>query len=213
MMLRCRFLFVWLLLVLLNLSLKSVYPLSLRDFFYWHLDELKTSSLEEFLDKYSLIIFGNWLTISGGWLEDLLIYNNKLFGFLYGLYVPLFKLNVMSKKYAILRLVSTSMVKPMSLNVLIIFLRIWSICWPFTFRNMSSPSSLYKAQCLHSCLIYPSKSELGKVSTSILENINQYVIKLLHIIQWKNSANVIEWFRNIEDKKNCPFIKFDIKEF
>ena len=90
MMLRCRFLFIWLSLVLLNCSLKSVYPLSLRTFSYWYLNELKTSSLEEFLDKRSLIIFGNWLIICGGWFEDLLIYNNKLFGFLYGLYVPLF---------------------------------------------------------------------------------------------------------------------------
>ena len=142
----CRFLFVWLLLVLLNFSLKSVYPLSLRAFSYGYLDELKTSSLEEFLDKRSLIIFGNWLIICGGWFDDLLTYNNKSFGFLYGLYVPLFKLNVVSKKSTILRLVSISMAKPMSLNVLIMFLRIRSICWPFTFRNISSPSSLYKPQ-------------------------------------------------------------------
>ena len=145
-MLCCWFLFVWLLLVLLNFSLKSVYALSLRAFSYWNLDELKTCSLEEFLDKHSLIIFGIWLIICSGWFEDLLICNNKSFGFLYGLHVPLFKLNVMSKKATILRLVSTSMAKPMSLNVLIIFLRIRSICWPFTFRNMSSPSSLYKPQ-------------------------------------------------------------------
>ena len=146
MTLRCRFLFVWLLLVLLNFSMKSVYPLSLKAFSYGYLDELKTSSLEEFLDKRSLIIFGNWLIICGGWFEDLLIYNNKSFGFLYGLYVPLFKLNVVAKKSTTLRLVSTSMAKPMSLNVLIIFLCIRSICWPFTFRNISSPSSLYKPQ-------------------------------------------------------------------
>ena len=99
-MLCCRFVFVWLLLVLLNFHSKPVYPLSLRAFWYWHLDELKTSSLEEFLDKPSLIIFGNWLIICGGWFEDLLIYNNKSFGFLHGLYVSLFKLNVMSKKYS-----------------------------------------------------------------------------------------------------------------
>ena len=146
MILRCRFLFVWLLLVLLNSSLKLMYPLSLRAFSYWYLDKLKTSSLEEFLDKRSLIIFGNWLIICGGWFEDLLIYNNKSFGFLNGLYVPLFKSNVMSKKSTILRLVSTSIVKPTSLNILIIFLSIWSICWPFTFRNMSSPPSLYRLQ-------------------------------------------------------------------
>ena len=98
---------------------------------------VKTSSLEEFLDKCSLTIFGNWLIISGGWFEDLLIYNNKSFGFLYGLYVPLFKLNVVAKKSATLRLVSTSMAKLMSLNVLITLLCIRSICWPFKFRNMS----------------------------------------------------------------------------
>ena len=132
MMLRCRFLFVWLLLVLLNFNLKSLYPLSLRAFSYGYLDQLKPSSLKEFLDKRSLIIFGNWLIICVGWFEDLLIYNNKSFGFLDGLYLPLFKLNVVFKKLTILRLVSTSMAKPMSLNVLIIFLRIRSICWPFT---------------------------------------------------------------------------------
>ena len=96
MMLRCRFLFVWLLLVLLNFCLKSVYPLSLRAFSYRYLDELKTSSLEEFLDKRSLVMFGSWLIICGEWFEDLLIYNNESFGFLYGLYVPFFKWNVMS---------------------------------------------------------------------------------------------------------------------
>ena len=65
---------------------------------------------------------------------------------------------------------------------------------------------------LHCRLINPSKSELGKVSKSILENINQHLVKLLHLNQWKNSASIIEWFRNIKDKKNCTFIKFDIRE-
>ena len=66
---------------------------------------------------------------------------------------------------------------------------------------------------LHCRLINPSKSKLGKVSKSILENINQHLVKLLHVNQWKNSASIIEWFRNIEDKKNCTFIKSDIREF
>ena len=35
----------------------------------------------------------------------------------------------------------------------------------------------------------------------------------MHVNQWKNSASVIEWFRNIEYKKNCSFIKLDIREF
>ena len=35
----------------------------------------------------------------------------------------------------------------------------------------------------------------------------------MRVNQWKNSASVVEWFKNIEDKKNCIFIKFDIREF
>ena len=66
---------------------------------------------------------------------------------------------------------------------------------------------------LHCRLINSSKSELGKVSKLILENINQHLVKLLHVKQWKNVASIIEWFRNIEGKKNCTFIKFDIREF
>ena len=36
---------------------------------------------------------------------------------------------------------------------------------------------------LHCRLINPSKSELGKVSKSILENINQHLVKLLQVNQ------------------------------
>ena len=66
---------------------------------------------------------------------------------------------------------------------------------------------------LHCRLINPSKNELGKVSKSILENINQHLVKLLCVNQWKNSVSATQWFKNIEDKKNCTFIKFDIREF
>ena len=41
-------------------------------------------------------------------------------------------------------------------------------------------------------LINPSKSELGKASKRILDNINKYIIEHKKINQWKNSASVIE---------------------
>ena len=66
---------------------------------------------------------------------------------------------------------------------------------------------------LHCHLIYPSESELGKIRKSILENIYQDLVKLLCVSQCKNSASVIKCFKDIEDKKNCTFIKFDIREF
>ena len=63
------------------------------------------------------------------------------------------------------------------------------------------------------CLINPSKSELGKVSKVKLEKINQTLIKNLDVNQWKNSSSVIEWFKGIDNKKDCIFVKFDIQEF
>ena len=31
--------------------------------------------------------------------------------------------------------------------------------------------------------------------------------------QWKNTEDVIEWFRSIKDKQHCKFVIFDIKDF
>ena len=49
-------------------------------------------------------------------------------------------------KSIVLRLVSMWIVKPISSNTLIMILSIRSICWPFTFHNMSSSSSIYRQQ-------------------------------------------------------------------
>ena len=62
-------------------------------------------------------------------------------------------------------------------------------------------------------LINPSKSEIGKISKSILDTINTGLRKILHYNQWKNSRSVIEWFNNIKDKHSCTFTQLDIKEF
>ena len=62
-------------------------------------------------------------------------------------------------------------------------------------------------------LINPSKSDIGKISKSILDRINQNLRNRLHFNQWKNSKNVIDWFKKIENKNNYVFMKFDIAEF
>ena len=62
-------------------------------------------------------------------------------------------------------------------------------------------------------LINPSKSELGKVSKVKLEKINQALMKHLDLNQRKNPSSVIEWFKGIDNKKDCIFVKFDIREF
>ena len=58
-------------------------------------------------------------------------------------------------------------------------------------------------------LINRSKSELGKASKVKLKKINQTLIKNLDVNQWKNSSSVIKWFKSIDNKKDCIFVKFD----
>ena len=62
-------------------------------------------------------------------------------------------------------------------------------------------------------LINPTKSNLGKVSKVILEEINEKIRAKLDVNQWKNSQTVIEWFQSINDKCNHTFVSFDIIEF
>lgn len=62
-------------------------------------------------------------------------------------------------------------------------------------------------------LINPTKSHIAKVSKCRLDNINEEIRAKTDLIQWKNSYEVINWFENIEDKKNALFLKFDIVEF
>ena len=66
----------------------------------------------------------------------------------------------------------------------------------------------------HPCrFINPCKSKIGKISKSILENINRNLLKLLQVNQWRNSESVIKWFDSIENKSQCKFIQLDITEF
>ena len=62
-------------------------------------------------------------------------------------------------------------------------------------------------------LINPFKSDIGKISKSILDRVNQNLRNKLQFNQWKNSENVINWFKKIKNKNNCVFIKFGIAKF
>ena len=63
-------------------------------------------------------------------------------------------------------------------------------------------------------LINPSKSDIGKVSKTILDRMNKDTTSSIRVNQWKNSSAVMKWFRNIEKKPtNCSSIIFDIQDF
>ena len=62
-------------------------------------------------------------------------------------------------------------------------------------------------------LLNPTKSEIGKISKQILEKINQTIKSKTSLNQWKNTSSVINWYKNIPNKKTCKFIQFDVCNF
>ena len=59
----------------------------------------------------------------------------------------------------------------------------------------------------------PSKSDIGKISKSLLDTINENILKQTNVNQWKNTAQVITWFKNIKSKKTSSFVNFDVETF
>ena len=55
-------------------------------------------------------------------------------------------------------------------------------------------------------LINPAKSEMGRVSKSILGRITQNVRGELEISAWKNTSAVVDWFQKIEKKEECTYV-------
>ena len=62
-------------------------------------------------------------------------------------------------------------------------------------------------------LLNPTKSDVGKVSKNILENINIIIKRKLNVNSWQSTSDVISWFNALSDKARRKFIKFDIEEF
>ena len=62
-------------------------------------------------------------------------------------------------------------------------------------------------------LLNPAKSELGRISKSILDRTNTSLQNLIKVNQWKDTREVIEWFKSITNKQKHKFIVFDIKDF
>ena len=62
-------------------------------------------------------------------------------------------------------------------------------------------------------LINPSKSSIGRISKHILDKINSQILLSKKLNQWKDTSDVIEWYKAIDDKQNSSFIQFDIESF
>ena len=62
-------------------------------------------------------------------------------------------------------------------------------------------------------LINPMKSEIGKISKLKLQCITRSLKSKLNVNQWINTSDVLEWFKNLENKRFLSFISFDVVEF
>ena len=62
-------------------------------------------------------------------------------------------------------------------------------------------------------LINPSKTDVGKVSKLMLDEINSGLLASVRVNQWKNTKAVTDCFDGIRGKRNCTFIQFDIESF
>ena len=62
-------------------------------------------------------------------------------------------------------------------------------------------------------LINPSKTDLGRVSKQLLQELNLNLNQVIQQNQWRNSASVLDWFENLKDKKLSTFVKFDVVSF
>ena len=62
-------------------------------------------------------------------------------------------------------------------------------------------------------LINPAKSELGRVSKSILERVVSDISQESSLNQWRSTSTVIDWLKNLRSKHRSSFIKFDIVDF
>lgn len=63
-------------------------------------------------------------------------------------------------------------------------------------------------------IINPTRSEFGRIAKVILERVNLQIKKQFDLnIQWSATFKVIDWFKKIEDKRNCTSIQFHIVVF
>ena len=62
-------------------------------------------------------------------------------------------------------------------------------------------------------LINPSKTEMGRVSKTILQRIVQEVRASTGLNQWRNTQEALTWFNGLGDTSNAKFIQADVEAF
>ena len=62
-------------------------------------------------------------------------------------------------------------------------------------------------------LMNPAKTQIGKVSKIIIQDVFASLRRALNINQWRSTQDCIKWFKDYDKDDKCSFIKYGIKEF
>ena len=62
-------------------------------------------------------------------------------------------------------------------------------------------------------LINPTKSNMGKISKQMIEQINSEIIQKTNLRQLKNTESAIKWFEGTKGKTRLQFIQIDIVDY
>ena len=89
-----------------------MYPLCSRARWYGIAARSKDSLSDEMSERRLLIDSGMLLIITGGWLDLVWIYKGVLFGFVYGICLPVVRLSVTSRKSTHFLLASMVIFRP-----------------------------------------------------------------------------------------------------
>ena len=58
-----------------------------------------------------------------------------------------------------------------------------------------------------------AKTELGRISKTILDNINMKLFQATKINQWKSMVSANKWFNSLKDKHLMKFVMIDTRIF
>ena len=62
-------------------------------------------------------------------------------------------------------------------------------------------------------LINPTRTEIGRISKTILERINKQIKDKFKLQQWISTKDAITWFTKINNRNRAAFVQFDIIDF
>lgn len=62
-------------------------------------------------------------------------------------------------------------------------------------------------------LINPTKSEIGRISKQLTDNINRKLLEASNVHLWRSTDDTLHWFKSIRKTRNISFITFDIVSF